>query len=295
MQDIYNLQDNGYRVSISSRGAELLRFDAPSGEPFIWPRNPDIWGGSAPILFPIIGRLKEARYQWQNTWYKLPKHGLVRDREWQLIDLSPCELTLQTTSDETTLTHYPFVYQLRAHFSVQGPRLQVSYRVSAIGDTPLVFNLGSHPAFYLPLDHGQSLSDYSIDFEAEESLQRHRLIDGLVARDAEPIAEAKGKRRIQLSDHIFDDDALILRNLNSRKLCIRHKRMGRRITFNTGGAPHLGIWAKAGADYVCLEPWYGHDDWVDTDQDFSKKANLIQLQPGEHFQTGYIIELHTRY
>ena len=120
-------------------------------------------------------------------------------------------------------------------------------------------------------------------------LDRYILEGGLLSNTHIPYL--KNERKIYLSEELFNEDALIFKNIFSRKISIKNSKTGHRVSVDTGGAPHLGIWAKPGAPYVCLEPWYSYDDHMDTTQDFTQKEGIMELIAEATFKTGYTIEI----
>lgn len=285
---IYTIKKHQYSAQISDIGAELYSFkDEATQEEYIWQRDPQYWTGSAPILFPIVGSLKDGIYVYKGKTYPLLIHGFAKNSHFSLIDDREDEKIFILQADQTTKQCYPFEFELEVGFKVEEKILQVVYTVTNTGNDIMYFTFGSHPAFSLPLDDC-SLADYYVEFEKNETLDRYLLEGGLLNNTSVPYL--KNERKIYLSEAIFNEDALIFKNILSRKLSIKNSKTGHRVSFDTGGAPHLGIWSKPGASYVCLEPWYSYADDVDTTQDFTQKKGIMELSTGATFKTGYTIE-----
>ncbi|MGB0865596.1 MAG: aldose 1-epimerase family protein [Granulosicoccaceae bacterium] len=284
------LASAGYTALISQTGAELVSLRDPSGEEFMWSGDARYWSGRAPILFPVIGRMKDGGYNFDGRRYDMPKHGLVRRKVWELESQSPAAVEFSIRADNESLLHYPFDFELFCRFELCGPRLSVCYRVLNHGNGEMLFSLGSHPAFALPLENGEALEQWSVEFAVAETLDRQVLDGGLIG--ANPVANfLQSSRRVQLSETLFNDDALIFFGLQSQRLDLVHQSKGKRLSLYTGGAPDLGIWSMPGAPYVCLEPWYGHDDPVNASGDLGAKPGLLRLAAGAVFETGIEIEL----
>ena len=288
--ETYQLENDGYTATVTDTGAELISLKAPDGEQYMWSGDAAYWTGRAPILFPIVGRMKDGGYRFDGRQYKIPKHGLVRRRQWVLTAQTGDSVTLSTKADKDTLVQYPFDYELSARFQLQGANFSVSYTVSNHGDSEMLFSLGSHPAFALPLAAGEGLDQWLVEFSENETLDRQILDGGLIGHN--PVRNfLDNSRNIPLSDSLFNDDSLIFFGVRSQRLDIVHATSGRRLSVHTGGAPDIGIWAKPCAPYVCLEPWYGYDDPVDASGDFRDKPGLLSLAAGEQFETAIRIEL----
>ena len=284
------IRHKNYFAAISDEGAELKSFrDETRGEEFIWQGDPAIWQGSAPILFPIVGRLKGGYFLHGGRKYRLEKHGFARRSLFALRRDREEEKSFLLRSSRETLSLFPFDFEFEAGFRIEEGLLRIFYTVRNTGREVMYFTLGSHPAFALPLDECR-LEDYYVEFEKEEKLDRCFLEGDLLCTRPEPFF-LDGKNRIPLTDDLFDRDALIFRNIRSRKITLGNRKSGRRLLLETGGAPHLGIWAKPAASYVCLEPWFGHDDSADSGYAITGKSGIMPLDPGAEFETGYGIRV----
>ena len=63
------------------------------------------------------------------------------------------------------------------------------------------------------------------------------------------------------------------------------------IKFYFGHCPYLGVWAKPGAEYVCIEPWYGINDSYDKKDDISQKRAIESLAPDNEFKFNWTAEI----
>lgn len=285
----YKICSQDWQATISSRGAELKSLkNLETQEEYIWQADPDIWASSAPILFPIIGRLRHGQVLVDGKPYPLPKHGIARAREFENSRTEFDQLTLKLTSNSETRSFYPYDFSLEVSFNLNPGVLAISYKITNKDTKPLFFTIGSHPAFRLPLENS-CLEDYSLRFSEKETLDRYTLQDGLMPDSG--LAFMKNESLIRLTPDIFNQDALIFRNIASKKISIVHRKKGCRLSLLTGGAPHLGIWAKPGAPFVCIEPWFGHDDSVTASGNIEEKPGMIILSAGSRFQTGIAIQI----
>lgn len=273
---------------VASHGAELRSLrDATTGDEFIWQRDSLFWAGSAPILFPFIGRLKDGVYMLDGHFYEIPKHGFARDLDFALVSSSEASATFQLADSDATRALYPYAFLLDASFTLRNRTLAVDYRVVNRSDCAMHFALGSHPAFDLPRNLGP-LENWSICFDTVEEPVCYRVTGNLLSSVPEPFEFSSGNR-FELSAGIFARDALIFKSIRSRRLQIVHRLHGVRVQFDTGGSPTLGIWAKPGAPFVCLEPWCGFDDSSEINPDIRHKPGMFRLSAGETFVTGYCV------
>ena len=279
------IENEKFRAEIRLQGAELasLKVKASDRE-LIWQADPNIWSGSAPILFPIIGKLKNDTTRINGTKYNIPKHGLLHTREASLVEQGNNRVVLQFKPDDESLKAYPFHFSFDVEFQLLENGLDVNYLIKNEGIDPMLFSVGSHPAFALNLEK-YALSDYSIEFSDTETLDLYGLEDLLLVKRED--GYLRNKSTIPLSETIFENDALIFQNIKSRTIGL--EPMG--IEVDIRNNPHLGIWAKPGAPFVCIEPWYSFDDTADSEGCFENKPGIMNLLPDETFETGYSVSI----
>jgi galactose mutarotase-like enzyme len=285
----YRIANDIIDARISSLGAELQSLrDLTSAEEFIWQGDPDIWSGRAPVLFPVVGALRDDNYEHGGQRYTLPKHGFARRRQFAVTAQSADAITFTLREDEDSLRQFPWPFELQVAFRLRDRALRVDYRVLNRSDDTMFFNLGSHPAFQLPLGSDRH-EDYSIVFDQQETLDCWLLGENLL-HECIPDYLSKSQQ-LDLTRQLFDKDALVFRNIASRTLGIEHRKRGRRLSVDTGGAPHLGIWAKPGAAFVCIEPWWGYADFTEGPPEIAQKPSIQALAAGRTFETYIEISL----
>jgi len=282
------IENKRFKAAIRMRGAELASFyEMPSGQELIWQAAPEVWAGSAPILFPIVGKLKNGATQIGGKKFKIPKHGLLRTRYPVLIRHEKNVAVLKFNSTAETLKYYPFHYGFIVTFQLSGEGLEVNYEILNTGSLPMLFSVGSHPAFALDLKYF-CLSEYTIEFSNNETLDLYGLVDGFLAKRQNEYL--KNQKTLSLSETIFDKDVLIFKNVKSRKITLQPSG----IEIDMGNSPHLGIWAKPNASFVCIEPWHSFDDASGDDGVFENKPGIMMLWPNETFETGYTINTNCK-
>lgn len=280
------IENEFFSAAIRLKGAELASLKhKQSGCELIWQADPEIWGGSAPILFPIIGKLKNGKTSIGGTEYEIPKHGLLRHMNATPVEQTEDSVRLRFESNLQTLEKYPFAFVFDVIFRLTETGLSVDYEITNRGTADMLFSVGSHPAFAL-----DSVLGSSIEFSQPETLDLYGLNSkGLIFKRVN--RWFKRETLIQLTDRIFKDDALIFKNIKSRTIHL--KTAGDRPNIDVGlrNHPHLGLWAKPGAPYVCIEPWYSFDDASDSDGIFGNKPGILTLSQGNTFQTGYDVSV----
>lgn len=269
---------------INPRGAELSSLQLKDQE-YVWQGDAAVWSGHAPVLFPIVGTLAKDRMRYLGKTYQMQRHGIARKAVFTCIEQTDSSLSMSLRADAQLLKMYPWNFELIVRFSLSGNTLSITYEVINHDTDTMIFTLGSHPAFRLPETDSNSaalsITDFDIKFDHPETLQRILLDNNGLLSTTGSAFELKDNA-VKLSDTIFEQDALIFKNIESKKLALRCKQKTR-LVVDTGGAPHLGIWAKPGARFVCIEPWYGTSDYSDSDGNFENKPDMLSLQPDKTF------------
>ncbi len=268
-------------ATINPVGAELSSLLTRAGSETLWQGDETFWGGIAPILFPIVGSLKDGKMIHRGQQYKMPRHGIARHATFECIDHSAEQLSMCLKADDTTRAVYPWDFELQVHFALSEYEIAIRYEVFNRDTTAMYFTIGSHPAFALEINNNTKFTDYAISFNQTEKLACYPLTEeGLL--EATPRLLAARDNSIVLSNTIFNDDALVIRDIKSTAISLL-RRGKTQVTIDTGGAPHLGLWSKPGAPFVCIEPWFGTSDFVDASGEFARKPDLTTLAPDQSF------------
>ena len=278
-RDFITIASDGLRAEINPLGAELSRLTDAQGRELLWDGDPAFWTGRAPILFPIVGSLNGGRYRLDGRQYAMDKHGFARRRRFAVVETAADRATLRLSADEETRTAYPFDFHLDLTFAMAGARLSMTAQVRNLDARPMPFSFGFHPALRWPLPYGGDRADHRLLFEQDEPAAIRRVgPDGLVKPDAPP-PPMQG-RELLLRDDLFTDDAVIFDQLHSRSLDYGVAG-GPQVKAGFPDTPHLGVWTKPGAGYVCIEPWQGFSDPAGFDGDIWDKPGIVVLPPGQ--------------
>lgn len=285
---MHQIKHNDLAATINPMGAELSSLVSKDSE-LLWQGDKQFWTGRAPILFPIVGALKDGAMTYRGQRYELPRHGIVRHATFAAIEQSDSGVVMQLTADTQSQKAYPWNFELQVHFALNDTGIEIRYDIFNHDNTEMLFTIGSHPAFALELAEQYSFSDYEISFDQPESLAIYRLNEEGLLHTRPQSFECNGNS-FRLSEDIFNQDALVFRDINSGQ--IRLQRNGKvLLSVDTGGAPHLGIWAKPGAPFVCIEPWLGTSDFIDSNGDFEAKPDLLKLAPHQKYSHGIAISI----
>jgi galactose mutarotase-like enzyme len=288
----YSIESADLLVEVNSIGMELSSIRSKhSNQEYLWQGNPAFWTGQAPVLFPIIGALKNGQLNYQGKFFELPKHGLVRNSvKPKLIESGTDFLRFGMAWDAETLEIYPFKFSLEITFLLDGKSLQIQHWITNSADESMLYSIGGHPAFNCPLRANENYEDYYLEFEEEETAATW-LIDqsGLISLEQKPILDHT--KNLPLHSHLFDYDALIFKNLKSSSVKLVHQTKGPVLAVDFEDFNYLGIWAKPAAPFVCIEPWLGIADSVDSSQNFEEKEGILKLASGQSYQKIYSISI----
>ena len=281
-----SIENQHFTARIDPKGAQLASLIKKSSKyEYIWQRNPKYWTDSAPNLFPIVGHLKDNTYQYQQQHYQMPKHGVVRHEPFEVTksENGHCQLAFHDTPKSRSA--YPFSFTLLIDFTLTEKGLEVNYTIQNKDEKIMPVGLGYHPAFAIDTENYQH-EDYEIIFSKKENLDLYGLVDNYFGlRQKNYLAG----RSIPLTATLFEEDALIFTNIKSDAITINRKSDDWFLTMETGGAPHLGLWAKTAAPFVCIEPWYTYLDGPDATGDLFDKPGTYPLEAGETLKRGYRI------
>ena len=244
------------------------------------------WKRQAPILFPIVGQLKNSQTQIEGEIYEMSQHGFARDMDFEEISKTENKHHYMLKYNEGTLKKYPYKFELHIMYGVNGDTLTVTYKVKNIDDKTIYFGLGGHPAFNCDYSNGE----YEIVFsENEDKIVFLKLKNGLI--DTEKAQNILQDNKIYLKEDTFDNDAVIMKNLKSNKVILQNHETNQKILeFDFTGFPYLALWSKKGAPFVCIEPWQNTADKIDSVQIYKDKENIIELPKDKKFECKYSIK-----
>ena len=269
---IVTISNLNLKAEINTFGAELVSLQkVETNEEFIWEGNPEFWGKHSPVLFPIVGTLRNNSFLYDNEPYNLSRHGFAREQDFQIKSQSEQSITFSLLSNEATKLVYPFDFELLINYHLVDISLKITYTVKNIGKEMLPFSIGGHPAFSLKED----FTKYSLKFETSENLKSYRLIDELVSNRFDEI-QLKEKN-LPLSYSLFENDALIIKEMQSKSITILKGNIPI-LKFDFVDFPNFGIWTKVGAPFICLEPWVGYSDTTENSGNIIEKEGIKLLE-----------------
>ncbi len=289
---LHTISNDFLTVSVNSLGAELYSITSSDGVEYLWQGDKKYWGGRAPIMFPTCGRLYGGKYTYLGKEYSMPNHGIARASEFELRELSKSCLVLELRADEKTKEQYPFDFVFQACFTLCEKSLEVKYIVKNTDTRDLIFGVGGHPAFNVPLEKGLSFEDYCVEFPRECEAIKLDFSPACYCTHQDKVFTGKAIKKIDLCHSLFDDDAIFLYNVpKSAKLWSEKSK--RSVTISYENMKYLGLWhaPKTDAPYICLEPWSSIPATEGVVDDLLTKKEMYHLPCGYTYRGGYTITI----
>jgi galactose mutarotase-like enzyme len=285
---IVAIKNDHLAVEFSTKGAELQRVvGIDSGLNYMWNGDANFWAKFSPVLFPIVGALKNDSYHYQGETYHLPRHGFARDMEFSHEVTSSSAVTFNLSYSEETIAKYPFKFELKISYHLQGASLKCTYEVINLDTKNMLFSIGGHPAFAAPLNHEGVYTDYYLQFNNDDVITYHHIVDNLIADEVSSISLTE--KILPLKHELFYGDALVFKNLKSNQIRLLNTKNYKGLNFHFEGFPYFGIWAAIDADFVCLEPWCGVADGIHHNGNLEEKEGMEKLEPQKSWQRSWEI------
>ena len=286
--DRHTLRSGAISATIAADGAELCSLKNAEGLELLWQAGPE-WPRHSPVLFPIVGRVKNDEYRHRGKTYPMKQHGFARDFRFDWVEQSRVSCRLALVDNDATRAIYPFAFRLELSYAVDQSDLKLGFDVINTGGEILPASVGAHPGFKWPLSPGLAKNDYSLNFSDEEPAPIRRLEGGLLRAAPEP-SPIQGKT-LDLAERLFVNDAIIMDRVASTSVRYGADR-GPSIDVSWQGFRELGVWSKpTGAPFVCIEPWHGYVSPAEFDGEFTEKPGLMLIAPGEKRTLSYRVRI----
>lgn len=274
---LVELGNDVLKVTITSLGAELKSLIGADGTEFMWQGSEDSWDSTSPLLFPIVGRLKDGYYNYNDKQYELPTHGFARSEEFDIVEQSPTEVLFRLEANEDTREIYPFEFCFEIRYSLSGSTLNLDVAVKNCDNNTMPFCFGLHPGFAHSWCENDMMDNYRIEFSEAETAENVKVEGGLLSTESVPFLNSESV--INLCDDHFAVDAIVLKDIKSESVTLSHKMSSKKLTMDINDFPDFALWSIPGAGYICLEPWQGHGDRTNHNHDIWKKEGVVSLEP----------------
>ena len=276
------LENNEIRVEIAEKGAEI-RSVKRNGIEYMWDARAEVWASSAPMCFPICGGLKDDKFVFEGKEYTLNKHGYAKFTLFGVEEKEETKAVFLHKSNETTKAQFPFDYELRVIYTLDGNSLKVEYNVKNLSGKTMYFNIGSHEAYYTP----EGIEQYDVIFDDDDTLTNYILYGNLLSNQTQVLLN-EGKV-FPLYDKYFIVDALAFKGMKSRAATLKNRRTGRSVRIDFPDCPYLLLWHKHDAPFMCVEPWNGIPDTIGSSYDITEKEGITALDDNDTYVNTHTI------
>ena len=288
---ITKISNDKITIEVNTLGAELHSLKRTGDDyEYLWQGNPEIWASRSPLLFPIVGAVKNGQMKVDGKHYPIGNHGFAKISEFELKSSEESQLVYQLISNEDTLKMYPFKFELSVAYTLKESEVMISYEVRNLDTKEIFFQLGTHPGFNCPMEDGLKFEDYHISFNKEESARRH-FFDGANLLVTNKDEEGLNGKEIGLNHSLFYEGAAIYRGIESKELILKSDKGSREVKLSYDKFSYLGIWQKKDAPYICIEPWTGVSDRDDYEGEFKDKEMMMSLGVKQSYQCKMGIEI----
>ncbi len=284
---MFTLENNFIKIAVKSFGAELCSVKSKQTNiEYIWQADDHIWARHAPNLFPVVGKLYNNEFIYENKTYQLSQHGFARDNEFVCIEQTKAKLVFDFSYSEKTLVCYPFQFNFRVTYQLMDNSVEVIYTICNTDTKELYFSVGAHPAFNCPLESSECFEDYELQFNLNKNPTINALSNGLISNSTCELLVANNK--LPITKKLFENDALVFLNAQINEVSLNSTKSKHGIKLTSENWPYFGIWSKPQTqNFVCLEPWYGIADFENTNQQLKTKTGIIELKSDTEFNCNY--------
>ncbi|MBO0421834.1 aldose 1-epimerase family protein [Enterococcus plantarum] len=283
--------ENDYLIAtIAEDGAELISLKSKKNNiEYIWQGDPAFWGRHAPVLFPVVGRLKDDQYTYENQTYPMGQHGFARDSLFEVIEHGSELVSLSLKSTKESKKIYPFEFELILSYVLEEDNLIVKYQVENTGNADMYFSIGGHPAFNVPLEQELTFDDYYLSFSPKKSRTQIPLAGPFA--DFEHKTLGQTNTSLDLRRELFKEDAIIFETKGVNTFTIETDEGPHSISLSFTDMPYVGVWSPypQEAPFVCIEPWCGIADEVNTTGNLVDKKGINKLVAADIFKTQYTL------
>lgn len=275
------LKNEYLNVVINSLGAEIKSIKDSKDEERIH-QSDMFWKGSAPVLFPICGRLYDGNLRINKRKYKLDPHGFARNSEFDIMEFTDDIAVFSLVSNEETKKVYPYDFELIITYKLLGKSIDVSYEVINDSKETMYFSIGAHEGYNCL----SGLKNYVIEFENEETAIPYSDVECEIKLPEGAI------KSFNLSDDLFTESkSIIFKKPTSGALWLKNIDGSEKVRVEYEGFDYLVLWTKPNTQFVCIEPWCGMGEFYGFPDDISNKEGIKAIEEGGQFEIHHIITI----
>ena len=278
------LRSNDYHVLLNTLGAELNSYSDPSGKEYIWNSDPTYWLRSSPLLFPVVGNVRNGETVIKDHIYQMPKHGFCKESEFEVTEQTENSATFLLKTNNETLKHYPYSFELYLTYILNGSTLSMNYKIINKDSDSMYYHIGAHPGFMLPVSDGENIENCILRFEKEEDFISYEYdLKNLEFDLNRKVSQKAAGNTLSLTISMFDQDAVFFECTNSHRVSFLNSSTKKGISMYYPDFESFAIWTPAGgkAPFLCLEPWNGSAIFHQDDDILAHKHGILVLEPGK--------------
>lgn len=286
---LITLENSLLRLTVDTQGAQMMSLQQ-GGQEYLWQGDPKYWSDRAPTLFPFIARLTNNSYRYKGKTYHMTIHGFASQSDFAPIEQGPDYVILSLSSNIASLVVFPFDFTLDITYRLVESSVVVTYTVRNKSRDVMPFGIGGHPGFRVPVGDAEEFEDYCLEFSYPCQPDRVGFTPAVYLSNVDARYPLEDDCRIQLKHDLFDDDAIVLKNM-CREITLKSSKHFVRVSYPQ--MAYLGIWhwPMTDAPYVCIEPWTSLPSRQDVVEDFACKSDLIHLLPGKTYENTWTITI----
>ncbi|MCM1130430.1 MAG: hypothetical protein NC310_00895 [Roseburia sp.] len=280
---MYKIHNDIFSLCISEKGAELEEV-CVKGINILWQGNQP-WEEKSPILFPIIGNLKDGFYKYKEQSYFMNTHGFLKKQHFDLVEQKEDSITLKSTYSAETLIDYPFKYEFYITYTLIENRIQILLKVKNLQQEKMYFSLGLHPGFDYDGLSRLFAEDFSLFLSPRfvHQVEFNPVFVDKIKKTSLPLSF----HLKELSSLLKDKKTLCYQGVKQITLASKTNALSIKHTM-----PFVAFWQCNPDDprFLCIEPWMGLPDKDVTNHQISEKFHIQQLDGREAFHTNIEIE-----
>lgn len=289
----YTLQADGASAIVDTLGGEMISYKDAAGTEYLWNGDNAYWSGHAPVLFPVVGALKNGTVTIGGVPYNMPKHGFARKSAFILKEIHDSSATFMLVPDDAMLKMFPHDFTLMITHSISGKGFTTKYSIFYEGNSVMGCCIGGHAGLMCPLHAGEQFEDYEIIFDNNENCcPLYTDKDSIIHKEfRENLLQNGNTLPLRYAD--YDNDVLIFDAIESHAVTLKNVKTGSGLRFLFQGFNNLGVWTPPGkrAPFICLEPWKGLPAFDDETGAFENKPDTVWCGPKAMFSASYTMEV----
>ena len=293
------LKSDQLNVEFQTLGGALSSIKDKDDVEYLWQGDPTYWSGQAPVLFPICGSVRNDTVLYDNEdgsqkEGKIPRHGLVRKKEFTLVEQTENSVTFAIEDDEEMYANYPYHFRLEITYTVTGKTIRTQYKIyNKEAEKSMPYFIGGHPGFNCPLLDDEVYEDYYLEFEKPETCTVPKPFPETGMLDLKDRNSwLNNQKEIDLNYDFFSYDAVTLDELGSRTVALRSRKHDKGLKLHFKEFPNLIVWSTLNkGPFIALEPWSGLSTSIEEGDRLEDKKDVKIIKPSDFDQVGFNIEI----